>query len=55
MIDKYDVKTTVMIAGQKRLFVDLKLVQSFNAHHEFRIVLNYEAFGQKWMLSLIHI
>ena len=49
MIDKYDVKTTVMIAGQKRLFVDLKLVQSFNAHHEFRIVLNYEAFGQKWM------
>ena len=38
-----------MIAGQKRLFVDLKLVQSFNAHHEFRIVLNYEAFGQKWM------
>lgn len=49
MIDKYDVKTTVMIAGQRRLFVDLKLVQSFNAHHEFRIVLNYEAFGQKWM------
>ena len=38
-----------MIAGQRRLFVDLKLVQSFNAHHEFRIVLNYEAFGQKWM------
>lgn len=49
MIDKYDVKTTVMIAGQRRLFVDLRLVQSFNAHHEFRIVLNYEAFGQKWM------
>lgn len=49
MIDKYDVKTTVMVAGQRRLFVDLKLVQSFNAHHEFRIVLNYEAFGQKWM------
>ena len=38
-----------MIAGQRRLFVDLRLVQSFNAHHEFRIVLNYEAFGQKWM------
>ena len=49
MIDKYDVKTTVIIAGQRRLFVDLRLVQSFNAHHEFRIVLNYEAFGQKWM------
>ena len=49
MIDKYDVKTTVMVAGQRRLFVDLRLVQSFNAHHEFRIVLNYEAFGQKWM------
>ena len=49
MIDKYDVKTTVTIAGQRRIFVDLKLTQSFNAHHEFRIVLNYEAFGQKWM------
>ena len=49
MIDKYDVKTTVTIAGQRRIFVDLKLIQSFNAHHEFRIVLNYEAFGQKWM------
>lgn len=49
MIDKYDVRTTVTIAGQRRIFVDLKLTQSFNAHHEFRIVFNYEAFGQKWM------
>lgn len=50
MLDKYDVvKTTVTIAGQKRTFVELDLVQAFNAHHEFRIVINYETFGQSWM------
>lgn len=50
MLDKYDVvKTTVTIAGQRRTFVELDLVQAFNAHHEFRIVINYETFGQSWM------
>lgn len=50
MLDKYNVvKTTVTIAGQQRSFVELDLVQAFNAHHEFRIVINYEAFGQQWM------
>lgn len=50
MLDKYNVvKTTVTIAGQQRAFVELDLVQAFNAHHEFRIVINYEAFGQQWM------
>ena len=50
MFDKYDVvKTTVAIAGKKRPFVELDLVQAFNAHHEFRIVINYETFGQGWM------
>ena len=50
MLDKYNVvKTTVTIAGQQRAFVELDLVQAFNAHHGFRIVINYEAFGQQWM------
>lgn len=50
MFGKYDVvETTVTIADHKRAFVELNLKQAFNAHHEFRIVLNYEAFGQKWM------
>ena len=50
MLDNYDVvKTTVTIAGQRRTFVELDLVQAFNAHHEFRIVINYETFGQSWM------
>jgi phage-related baseplate assembly protein len=52
MLDKYDVvKTTVTIAGQRRTFVELDLVQAFNAHHEFRIVINYETFGQSWMFD----
>lgn len=50
MFDIYDaVKTTVKIAGKKLPFVELDLVQAFNAHHEFRIVINYEMFGQSWM------
>ena len=50
MLDKYDVvETTVKIAGKKRPFVELHLKQAFNVHHEFRIVVNYEAFGQSWM------
>lgn len=50
MLDKYnEVETTVTIAGQKRPFVELDLVQAFNAHHEFCIIINYEMFGQQWM------
>lgn len=45
------VKTNIQIAGKPCLFVDLVLNQSFNAHHRFRIEVNYEALGQKWMSS----
>lgn len=45
------VKTNIQISGKPCLFLDLVLSQSFSAHHRFRIEVNYEAIGQKWMSS----
>ena len=50
MIESLDVvRTSLQIAGRECPFVTLKLSQSYNAHHEFSIRLNYSALGGVWM------
>lgn len=43
------VETTVSVAGNPCHFIRLSLEQSFNAHHYFRIEVDFEEFGDKWM------
>ncbi len=43
------VETTVTVAGTKVHFIRLQLNQAFNAHHTFRIEVDFEEFGGNWM------
>jgi type VI secretion system secreted protein VgrG len=43
------VETTLSIGGKSYPFAHMYIKQGFNCHHEFRISLNFEAFGKKWM------
>ncbi|MDR3060748.1 MAG: phage baseplate assembly protein V [Dysgonamonadaceae bacterium] len=43
------VETTVRIAGHEVHFAEMTLTQSFNAHHQVEIEVDYEEFGGRWM------
>lgn len=45
------VEVGLSIAGQSYYIVELKLSQSFNAHHTFTAIVDYEEMDEKWMES----
>ncbi|MDR0712832.1 MAG: phage baseplate assembly protein V, partial [Bacteroidales bacterium] len=49
--DLNKVEVSLTVAGQQCYVISLKLAQSFNSHHAFECVVDYEELDSKWMES----